>query len=475
MAANAPGLFPTEEAASARHSMRAIRAEISSVYLSDSRPWVIGFSGGKDSTCILQAVWYALGGLSAERRHKPVYVVASDTLIETPIIIDRLNAGLDRINAAAKADQLPFVAEKVFTAIEDSFWVNLIGRGYPAPTTRFRWCTDRLKIRPISRYILDHVTKHGEVVVVLGARKSESATRAQVIELHSRTGQLLSRHSNLPNAFVYLPIRDLSTDDVWSYLLQVENPWGDDNHDLLALYRTTQDGECPVVIDSTTQTCGNSRFGCWVCTVITKERALSALIESGEDWLEPLLEIRDKLVATQDPAAKRTYRDYRRRNGRVAFTKDGRVIPGPYYLGFCQEILRMLLRAQVEMRRTGPDPGLTLISEAELSEIRRLWRFDRQDWADSLPAIHREETGEELSWGVEDVGVFGLGEVDLLQKHCDRHGVPTQLACKLLDLEAEMQSMVRRSRVFHRIDQILSEEWRSESEVLDSLPAMESE
>jgi len=465
-----PELFLAGEQAGAKRAIREIRKEIADVYLSDSRAWVIGFSGGKDSTCLLQLVWYSIAELEPAQRHKPVYVVASDTLVETPVIVDRLNGALGSISAEAKVQRLPFIAEKVTPAIEDSFWVNLIGRGYPAPTTRFRWCTERLKIRPINRYILDHVAQHGEVVVVLGARKSESATRAQVIALHGRSGQLLSRHSNLPNAFVYLPIRDLSTDDVWSYLLQVGNPWGDDNHDLLALYRSTQDGECPVVIDSTTQTCGNSRFGCWVCTVVTREQALTSLIEHGVDWLEPLLEMRERLVATQDPAAKRTYRDFRRRNGRVSFTKDGKIIPGPYYLEFCQDLLRQLLRAQVEIRRTGPDPTFALISEAELAEIRRLWRFERQDWVDSLPAIYREETGADPNWAVEDVGVFGPRELNLLREHCERNGVPTQLACKLLDLEAEMQSMVRRSRIFHRIDQILSEEWRSEAEVVESMP-----
>ena len=53
--------------------------EIREVYLSDSRPWVIGYSGGKDSTCALQLVWTALLGLPPEQRLKPVYVITSAT------------------------------------------------------------------------------------------------------------------------------------------------------------------------------------------------------------------------------------------------------------------------------------------------------------------------------------------------------------------------------------------------------------
>jgi len=32
--------------------------------------------------------------------------------------------------------------------IYDTSWVRLIGRGYPPPGPRFRWCTDKMKIKP---------------------------------------------------------------------------------------------------------------------------------------------------------------------------------------------------------------------------------------------------------------------------------------------------------------------------------------
>ncbi|NWO96449.1 DNA phosphorothioation system sulfurtransferase DndC, partial [Escherichia coli] len=85
------------------------------------------------------------------------------------------------------------------------------------------------------------------VVMVLGVRKAESATRAQVMSLHKIKGSVLSRHSSLLNAFVYGPIEAFSTDDVWTYLLQFKNPWGSDNRDLVAMYRNAQAGECPLV------------------------------------------------------------------------------------------------------------------------------------------------------------------------------------------------------------------------------------
>lgn len=457
-------MFPPGREQTPWHMLSAIRREICQLYLSDSRPWVIGYSGGKDSTCVVQLVWEALSALSPGQRRKTIHVIASDTLIETPVIVDRLNASLAKMRQAAEAARLPIVAEKVYPTVNDTFWVNLIGRGYPAPTTRFRWCTDRLKIRPANRYITDKVSQYGEVVILLGARRSESATRAQTMKLRSPRGEIVSRHSTMPNAFVYLPIRDLSTEDVWAYLLQVPNPWDDDNHDLLAMYKTTQDGECPAVVDSSTASCGNSRFGCWACTVVTREQSLSSLVDAGEDWLEPLLELRESLVETQDPAVKHKYRDYKRRTGRVDI-KEGKLIRGPYRLDVCQGFLRQLLEAQTEMRRIGPDPGTALISDDELLAIRRIWRFERQDWADSLPTIVRDATGSDISYSSEDVGLLGQRELSLLHESCAAAGVPVQLAQKLLDVEAELYGLARRASIFRRLDSVLSEEWRGEDEV----------
>ena len=69
------------------NSLSDIYSVIQKVYLSDKKPWVVGYSGGKDSTCTLQLVWNALAKLPQEKRQKPVYVISSDTLVETPVIV----------------------------------------------------------------------------------------------------------------------------------------------------------------------------------------------------------------------------------------------------------------------------------------------------------------------------------------------------------------------------------------------------
>lgn len=447
-------------------SVKEIYHEIQEVYLRDHRPWVIGYSGGKDSTTALQLIWYAISDLPEEQRQKNIYVITSDTLVETPVIIDYINDSLEKINEVAIQSKMPFEAVKLTPIISESFWVNLIGRGYPAPSKTFRWCTERLKIKTADRFIIDRVTQYGEVVVVLGVRKSESATRAQVMNLHKIKDSVLSRHSRFPQAFVYTPIEDFSVDDVWSYLLQTPSPWGNNNRDLLALYKSAQAGECPLVVDDTTPSCGNSRFGCWVCTVVTKDKAMEALIDNGEEWLEPLLDFRNYLAETQIPEKKHLFREYKRMNGKVQYNRDGsgNIIRGPYKLEFCKELLTNLLQAQIQIRKNGPNPEFNLILPEELHEIRRMWQMNRGDWQDSLPEIYKEVTGEDLDWIKDDLGMFTSNEDNLMDLICAKHDVPLKLVKKLLEAERQVQGMSRRSSIYSKIDDILSEEWRSEEE-----------
>ncbi len=429
------------------------------MYLADRRPWVVGYSGGKDSSATLQLVWYAVAGLTAEQRTKPIYVISSDTFVETPVIVDYIDENLASINRAAKEQGIPFEAHKVVPELADTFWVNLIGKGYPAPSTRFRWCTDRMKIRPANKFILDRVAEFGEVVMVLGSRKGESSTRDQVLKAHAVQGSRLRRHTTLPNAFVYSPIEEFTTDDVWQYLLQAKCPWGTNNTRLVAMYKNAAAGECPLVVDTSTPSCGNSRFGCWVCTVVQKDHSMESMIDNGEEWMEPMLALRNLLASTQDPAEKQKYRQLKRRNGRLAEKADGSSIPGPYKLSVRQDFLRRLLEAQRSIREHGPDAHAFLISELELHEIRRIWRVEEQDWADSLPRIYREATGGELAWVRDDVTGFSAQDGEVLTRVAREHDVPPALIAKLLDLERDKQGMSRRAGIYEKIDQVFREDW----------------
>jgi DNA sulfur modification protein DndC len=293
--------------------------EIRTVYLNDNRPWIIGFSGGKDSTCMVQLVWNALSALPAEKLTKKIYIISSNTLVEAPQIAERITDSLDRMEKNAKKIGLPIGTNLLRPKTEDTFWVRLLGLGYPAPTTLFRWCTDMLKISNADRFIQETVSKHGEAIVLLGTRKSESVVRKQSMNTYKIEGSVLSRHSQFDQTFVYTPIEDFSSEDVWNYLLENQNPWGEENRDLLAMYQDANASECPLVIDTTTPSCGGGRFGCWTCTVVDKQSYLTNMIESDEknEWMEVLAELRQKLKDTQDSSVWEKYRERKRRNGRI--------------------------------------------------------------------------------------------------------------------------------------------------------------
>ncbi len=444
--------------------------EIQNLYLEDEKPWVIGFSGGKDSTTILSLIYVALKELKKEQRHKHIYVVSSDTLVETPMVVDMVATTIDLINEDAKRNGLPMSAHQVIPKMDQTFWANLLGKGYPAPTQNFRWCTERMKIDPVSEFILDKVTRFGEVVVVLGARSDESASRAQVIAKHKIEGSTLSRHSSLPGAFTYMPIEDWSFDDVWMYLLGAPAPWGGDHFELFELYKDSSAGECPLVIDTKTPSCGNSRFGCWTCTVVTKDRAMEGLIDSGEAWLIELKDFRNELFESTIPANKDEYRNYKRRTGKVQYARKGvdddsnttvKTIPGPYWMKQRQEWLKKLLTIERDLNAQGRK--ITLIQPEELYAIRREWMYDpnEPDWADTLPKIYREVYNADLDWADQDSGAFTEADQTILQELEAKHDAPAELAMKLIELELSMDGLSRRKGLYNKMGTLLNRDWGS--------------
>jgi DNA sulfur modification protein DndC len=442
--------------------------EIQGLYLENDKPWVIGYSGGKDSTTILSLIYVALTRLQKKQRHKHIYVISSDTLVETPMVVDMVNSSIEAINKNAQKLGLPMSAHVVYPAWNETFWANLLGKGYPAPTQSFRWCTERMKIDPVSEFIKDKVARYGEVIVVLGARSQESASRAQVIAKHKIEGSSLSRHSSLPGAFTYMPIEDWTFDEVWMYLLGAPAPWGGDHFELFSLYKDSSAGECPLVIDTNTPSCGNSRFGCWTCTVVTKDRAIEGLIDSGETWLQRLKDFRNTLYETTLPENKSTVRNFKRRTGRVQYARGAinneniteiKTIPGPYLIQYRKDRLKELLKIERDLNLEGHN--IKLIHAEELHAIRKEWMFDpnEPDWSDELPKIYREVYGVDLDWVEHDAGAFSQKDAELIAELSTENGVPAELVMKLLELELSMDGLSRRQGLFNKIESLLKNDW----------------
>ena len=478
----------------AGRTLENLKKEIQDLYLQNDTPWVIGYSGGKDSTAVTQLIYMALLDLSPKQRHKTVYVLSSDTKVETPSIVNHIDINLALIQKSAKKDRLPIKTVKVEPEVTNTFWVNLLGRGYPAPSQQFRWCTDRMKIKPANKFISDQVSKYGEVIMVLGVRSDESSARASTFKKNKdkyNPENLLSRHSTLSGAYVYPPIKDFSTDDVWAFLLQYDSPWGFDNHKLLSLYKSANAGECPLVIDTSTASCGNSRFGCWTCTVVKKDKALSAMVENGEEWLEPLLDFRDFLAETQTPKGKQKYRTYKRRHGQVDWIarktdkdirkrtdkksmkekkeKSKELAYGPYKFEYLKAFLKKLLLTEKKVNEKNPNGEyFELISIAELEEIRRLWQMELQDWQDSVPQIYEEAMQKEYPLKNKKGGGFNGLDYDMLNTLCKKQNIPTQLVAKLLDTARSYDGLKRRTKFLENLDHIIKEEWRPKGEIIKS-------
>lgn len=481
--------------------------DIQTVYCADNRPWVIGYSGGKDSSAVVTLVYLALQALDEDKRTKHVYIVASDTLVETPLVVDHVNKSLESIGNNARRDGLPISTHKVLPKPNETFWSCLLGKGYPAPTKSFRWCTERMKIDPVSDFITDKVAKHDEVIVVLGSRSQESASRAQVIAKHKIENTRLARHTTLANAFIYTPIDTWSMDDVWKILracslevtispmgigkkwsndygLEWENPWGGKNLTLWNLYKDSSDqGECPMVIDDSTPSCGNSRFGCWTCTVVTKDRAMESLIQNGEEWMRPLLDFRNMLADTNVPENKPLYRNFKRRTGKVSYqrVKDGQEltadrehVPGPYMLKFRKQWVKQLLEQEKAFNESGYQ--VTLITKPELHAIRQEWLNDpnEPDWADSLPGIYRDIHGTDLDWVMNDNNSFGEVEAQILQQLGNDYDVAPEMIQKLLDLEISLEGLSRRTGVFDKIGSLLKRDWGSLEDIKEKHAQLQS-
>ncbi len=283
------------------------------LYLSDTLPWVVGYSGGKDSTATLQLIWKAIAALPVDKRAKPIHVISTDTLVENPVVAIWVTNSLLAMQKAAAELRMPVIPHRLTPKLDDRFWVNLIGRGYPAPRPLFRWCTSRLKINASNTFISELANNQGEAILVLGSRKAESQARDKVLARYENsTRELLSRNAgaNLDRVWVYTPVSTWTSNDVWEYLIENENPWNYDNIELFHIYRgATPDAECPLVVDKSTPSCGDSRFGCFVCTMVSEDKSMQAMIQNDEDrrWMMPLLNFRNEYLKTEGDRGLREF------------------------------------------------------------------------------------------------------------------------------------------------------------------------
>lgn len=460
---------------------------IKQVYMEDNIPWICGYSGGKDSSAVVQLVWMALQQLPKEKRTKTVHVISTDTMVESPVVAIWASQSLKKMTDAAKSDDLPIIPHRLTPQIQNTFWVNLIGRGYPCPRVNFRWCTDRLKIDASNQFIKSILAAESEAILVLGSRKAESATRRKVMEGYEekRYREHLSPNGSYPNTYVFTPIENWEDSMVWQFLMQHSNPWGHSNKDLLAMYRgASADNECPMVVESGTPSCGGSRMGCWVCTMVTEDKSLSAMIQNDEEkaWMLPLLDFRNYIAAySQDSdmtqnEMDRGRRDFRRMTGNLTW-HNNRLVHGPYTKEVREDFLRRLLKLQLFIQETGPEEvrNSELITMDELRYIRKIWLDDKHEFDDMVPQIYKEVIGKDF----EDHSIlgnkyYGKEEWDLLAEVCKDlypdYELMLEMQSSLLDIEAKNSAISSTKNVVKNLEaKIKHSYYKNEDDAEDML------
>ncbi len=432
--------------------------EIMVVYMHDERPWLIGYSGGKDSTLLVSLVYEATKRLKELGSYltKKIYVITSDTMVENPIVKKYMHSSSENINTAANNDNIPIEAHIIYPEPERTFWSRIIGLGYPTPEPPgFRWCTDRLKIMPMNKFVNERIEESGEIVILLGVRKGESIARQKTITAREIEGKLLNMHNDIPNAYVYNPITEVPNNLVWEFLLKddAKSPWGTDMKYLFNLYQGENLGEEQSVLGEIDRdkipVTGNSRFGCWCCTMVKEDKSLQNFIDKGARELIPLRDFRNALLEMRnDPSM----RDTKRRNGSIYKRSDGSLGMGPFTL----EARRIILEKLLELENK---TGMELITIEELKTIDKMWDEEGDLSCRKLVDTYSKVKGKKLPWDEYKVSRFDKASIETMNEIALKYDIPAELITKLIVSVDNSKNLTNSNKLQKSFDQIISQGW----------------
>jgi DNA sulfur modification protein DndC len=409
-------------------------------YLADDRPWVVTFSGGKDSSTVLHLTVEVIEELKKENKDKKtVYIVSSDTRVEMPVIDKYFHKKLDEIKKFINKNKLNMQVAVVSPESKDSYWPLLLGRGYPSPNQSFRWCTDRLKIKPATKFLTSLSTNNKSILMLLGVRSDESQARSESIEKRDRNHRGLVKHDNVPNAFVLSPVKDWTNPEVWSFLSTYKAPWGSHN-DMMKLYdKGSGESDCNIALNPESPSCGKTRFGCWVCTVVSKDKSMENMLRNKEDqWMSPLHEYRNMLEEYR-------YDDKRRQTIR----RNGQKGHGPFTMATRQLLFEELLkREQIILDKL---EGKHLISDEDIIQIQKEWLHDGDFFESAINLANKY--GRNIRH--ESNKAFSSKEQEYFKILCEENGIQIELMDKLIQTEHKYRHQLKRSGVFTDIEEIV--------------------
>ncbi len=245
-----------------------------------NKRWVVTYSGGKDSTALVVLSLY----MKTLHPDIDLNITYSDTMMEIPQMSTVAYSFLTAIEK-----HYPAQVKIVYPEIEDTYWVRMIGRGYPPPGPRFRWCTPKIKIKP-SRKLHDD-----NGLFITGLRMGESQQRDIRLKSSCLNGGANECGSdvwvNQKGIDVAAPIIHWTAEDVWYFLMMPGRKAIPETQLVVDLYGNTA-----------------MRFGCWMCTVVMKDRTMMALAKSGDYKVQKLLEFREWIVEESRKPENRYFR-----------------------------------------------------------------------------------------------------------------------------------------------------------------------
>ncbi len=306
---------------------------VSAFQVDDIGTWIVMYSGGKDSTVTLLL---AIEAAKICKYQPKLHVIFSNTGVEIPSMLEHAESFL----AALALSHSWIKIHTVGPVISENFWVLVAGKGYPPPNQSFRWCTDKLKVKPAEEKIRNLVIP-GRTAILTGVRFGESDARDKRLNLSCSRGgecshgQWVSHSGKLQCAYIG-PIVAWRECDVWDFLDFIAPSLGFETGKLKAIYSGP-----------------DTRFGCWSCSVVKRDKAMEKIVLSseGRHWA-PLNELRNWLIEFAKVPENRV----KRPNGATGrFTLEGR-----------QEILRKITEAEQRL-------SVPIVSDEQRELIQSYW------------------------------------------------------------------------------------------------------
>ena len=246
-------------------------------------------------------------------------------------------------------------------------------------------------------------------------------------------------------------------------------PWGTSNKYLFSLYQGENLGEEASVVGEIDKekipVTGNSRFGCWICTMVKEDKSLMNFINHGAKELIPLRDFRNWLLEIRNNPQ---YRDNKRRNGSVYVKNNGEMGLGPFTLEGRKLILEKLLQLEVES-------GLDLITEDELKYIDKLWEEDGDLSKRLLVDTYSKIKGKTLSWDKYKKPLFDEVIIDKIKNTSAKHDIPFELVSKLIIEIEKNKNYTRTTMVNKSFDRIINQGWLHHSAIQEEMNSYDNQ